>query len=901
MPNDPGNDKAAISVVIPTLDEVENIDALIARVLRSTGGFEVEIIIVDDGSKDGTVETVKNLEATAPVRLLLRENPAHGLAGAVLAGAELARHEVVVVLDADGSHPPERIPELVRPVLAGTCDLVIGSRYAPGGTTPGWPWKRRLMSRLASACASPLTDVHDALSGFFAARTELLAQIPPDAAGFKIALEVLVRGGDDLRVREIPIAFSDRLRGRSKMDAQVIFTYLRRLLAISGWREGTELARTAVGRGFATAALDAALFLLAMSAGTSLGTANLLSFLVAGGVCAHRKVRQLPAPARSGETFYWRLAAVALLALVLRGGVLASCIQGWNWPLVLAIGPAIGVTALVFFAGFALLVAPVREHYGAGIRWRVASLGVIAFLFALRFFYLDGTELLPTEASLWNQGRKLSLSELEHPPMAALLIQGGTSLFGRTGFGVRAGAVVSWTVAAFFLFRLSRDLFDKTTACRAVMLFSALPVFFAFGIVMTPAVPLVACWAGALWFLSRVYLTGSRSAWLGAGVCFGLGMVSHFAMLTLALAAIIFTLLDAPSRRWLRHPAPYLGALLALVLCSPLLLWNAQNDWASFSLRYSPRDPAAAAMAAAVAGGFSTHKLLLLTLVLLTPTPLLAAGAALLAVKGSSPAAEPAQGPNDVANASHAQRLRFLRVHTLVPVGTVLAVSFLRPVSAGATGVVWLAALPLIAAAMNENGASFGSRLSTSLRPAWVPTLALLILGPGVLLYHLALGWPGFGYSARMHALPAGWRDFAFQTTEAEADLARETGSDPLLVAVGRDRLLNEIAFYRPDLPAFPVTVAGSDVFGNDAPRFQWWSSSAGEIAGRPLVIVGFRRRDVKDRALRECFERLSEPMQGTIMHNDRTVRYFHYRFGYGYRPPRNSEEAAAMPEGARP
>lgn len=224
-----------VSIVVPTLNEAENIDMLVERVLESTKGLNVEIVVVDDASRDGTQEKVRALEKVKPVRLLAREVPEQGLAGAVLAGARFARGDIVVVMDADLSHPPDKIPDLVNPILRGQCDMVIGSRYAPGGTTPGWSLKRRLMSRAASALAWPLTDVHDALSGFFAVRHEELLNIPADAAGFKIALEILVRGKRTLRVIETPIAFRDRVRGKSKMGLRVILIYLKRLCALSFW------------------------------------------------------------------------------------------------------------------------------------------------------------------------------------------------------------------------------------------------------------------------------------------------------------------------------------------------------------------------------------------------------------------------------------------------------------------------------------------------------------------------------------------------------------------------------------------------------------------------------------------------------------------------------------------
>ena len=109
--------RESISVIIPTLNEVENIEAVIARVRESAADFDLEILVVDDASTDGTIEKVRALSDLAPVTLIERRNPAGGLAGAVLAGAAAARHEVVVVMDADLSHPPDRVPDLVRRCL----------------------------------------------------------------------------------------------------------------------------------------------------------------------------------------------------------------------------------------------------------------------------------------------------------------------------------------------------------------------------------------------------------------------------------------------------------------------------------------------------------------------------------------------------------------------------------------------------------------------------------------------------------------------------------------------------------------------------------------------------------------------------------------------------------------
>ena len=219
-----------LSVVVPTLNEVENVDPLIRQIIAHAPAT-AEIIIVDDGSSDGTRERIRALSDRHPVRLVARDQPRLGLSGAVIEGARAARGDLLVVMDADLSHPPSEIPALTLPILEDRADMVIGSRYVTGGTTPGWPVYRKAMSRLASAFAYPLTGVHDSMCGFFAIRRSRLLELAPEATGFKIAFEAIVRGGRELRVLEIPIAFRDRARGTSKMSLGVALVFSLRWVA----------------------------------------------------------------------------------------------------------------------------------------------------------------------------------------------------------------------------------------------------------------------------------------------------------------------------------------------------------------------------------------------------------------------------------------------------------------------------------------------------------------------------------------------------------------------------------------------------------------------------------------------------------------------------------------------
>ena len=205
------------AIIVPTLEEVDNVVPLVEQIEQAKVPFS-EIIFVDDGSTDGTREQIRRLMTAHRVQLVERDGAERGLAGAIIAGAYASTADFFVVMDADLSHPPEEIPALLQPILANEADLVVGSRYIPGGATPGWPVWRRFLSRVASAVAYPLTGVHDSMGGFFAIRRDCLLCFANEATGFKIVFETIVRGREILRVREIPIVFRNRARGVSKMS-----------------------------------------------------------------------------------------------------------------------------------------------------------------------------------------------------------------------------------------------------------------------------------------------------------------------------------------------------------------------------------------------------------------------------------------------------------------------------------------------------------------------------------------------------------------------------------------------------------------------------------------------------------------------------------------------------------
>ncbi|HEX2658515.1 MAG TPA: glycosyltransferase family 2 protein [Polyangia bacterium] len=218
-----------VSVIVPTYKEAANLPLLIDRVarLREASGLEIELLIMDDDSRDGSVELVR-ARPEPWVELVVRTTD-RGLSAAVLDGLRRARGDVLIGMDADLSHPPEVIPDMLQKLDAGA-DFVVGSRYVKGGTTSDdWGVFRWLNSRVATLLARPLTALRDPMSGFFALRRATFeAGRAFNPIGYKIALEMIVKCGCE-RVVEVPIHFEDRRLGESKLTLKQQLLYLLHL------------------------------------------------------------------------------------------------------------------------------------------------------------------------------------------------------------------------------------------------------------------------------------------------------------------------------------------------------------------------------------------------------------------------------------------------------------------------------------------------------------------------------------------------------------------------------------------------------------------------------------------------------------------------------------------------
>jgi len=223
-----GSPAMRVLVLLPTYNEIENIEDVLRR--TRTALPDADVLVIDDGSPDGTADRAEKLDVDLGGIEVLRRASKAGLGSAYRAGFRigLARgYDVMIEMDADLSHDPAVLPDLVAAIEAGA-DLAIGSRYVPGGAIPDWKWARRAISRGGCLYARSVLglSVHDATAGLRAYQRGILRRIPlgtvrADGYGFQVEMTYLTeRAGG--RVVELPITFRDRTLGRSKMSSRIV-------------------------------------------------------------------------------------------------------------------------------------------------------------------------------------------------------------------------------------------------------------------------------------------------------------------------------------------------------------------------------------------------------------------------------------------------------------------------------------------------------------------------------------------------------------------------------------------------------------------------------------------------------------------------------------------------------
>ncbi|NNK93156.1 MAG: glycosyltransferase [Desulfobacterales bacterium] len=877
---------AGVSVVVPTLNEADNIDPLMRRISKVAlpDGISREIIFVDDNSTDDTAERVLAWASEHPVRLIRRNGEAGGLASAVIAGAHEARHDIILVMDADLSHPPEKIPQMIQPLLDGSHDMVIGSRYVAGGATPEWPFSRKIASKIATLPARLFTDVRDPMAGFFAVARSFVTDLRPDVPGFKIGLEILAVGGDRLQVLEIPIVFHDRFEGFSKMNKGVIVDYLKQVLQLSRIETVTYAPLSVTALGLIGILVNFFFFLFFISSGLSKTSAHLSAITISslsifiGAYLLWQKAdvhRQLP----SSSYFLGLLALVVTASLQ---GAVFQLLQQYgdlstysNYFFASSIGPLFFLlTVIVYiFSGYYQLDSLHKR--------RIAVVGIIGSAIAIRLLYFGLPELMEQEAYYWNYSQHLDLSYLDHPPMVATIIWLGTLLFGTNEFGVRIGAFVCWFITVFFIYRLTSRIYPGSAALGSIALLALLPLYFGAGLMMTPDAPLLAAWSALLYFLYRTLVEGEAKAWTGVGLSLGCGLISKYTIILLGPAILSFMLIDRDARRWFIKPGPYVAVVLALVLFLPVLIWNFQHEWASFLFQGGQR----------VAGKtfFTTHRLIGYIVVILTPAGVLAVFHLLFA-KGRF-AGLINRSLSSFDTPKFKRNYIFMLLMLLWPLTIFTLFSLTREVKLNWTGPLWLAALPFLGySVMLCRNDSTGSYLKF-LQKFWSLTLIVLLVFFAVSLHYVTLGLPKVPYPPGPFLI--GWDNLAREIEAIVEQTEEQTGNRPVVVGMDPYQISSGLAFYRTknglsdDKKNYGRRgideTLGWHLFGWHSLMYRYWSDPK-DFTGRDILVVASSRIRVEAPYYQKRFTKLKPIKLLPAQKDGQAVRPFYIRLLQGYR-----------------
>ena len=228
-----------LSIIVPTYNEKNNLIKLVPRLFDVLKKHDIqgELIIVDDDSPDGTAKVAESLKSRYNVNVIVRKNE-RGLPSAVIKGIENANGDILCVMDADLSHPPEVIPKMLTHIEKGDAELVVGSRLVKGGGIENWTMKQKVVSKCASLIARPLTKVKDPMSGFFMLRRDVVEGVELKPKGYGLGLEIIVKGNYKHLI-EVPYVFRNRAYGESKLGAKTGKYHLSHALRLYFYKESS--------------------------------------------------------------------------------------------------------------------------------------------------------------------------------------------------------------------------------------------------------------------------------------------------------------------------------------------------------------------------------------------------------------------------------------------------------------------------------------------------------------------------------------------------------------------------------------------------------------------------------------------------------------------------------------
>ena len=619
----------------------------------------------------------------------------------------------------------------------------------------------------------------------------------------------------------------------------------------------------------------------------SLSFAHIISFITASSISYFVNLtwsfKELIAELKSKQ--FVKFIIITLLILFLRGGILATLIQLLDFSPGSAFFLCVMASSILRYIGNIFYIFSRQPSNAYSDReWYYFFIGIVIYSVLLRFFYLGLPELFYEEAYYWNYAKHLDIGYLDHPPLVAWIIWLFTKLMGDNEFAVRFGAFIFWFVMAYFSYRLARNINKNTGANQAILLVATLPIFFATGWAMTPDAPLMACWAAMIYFLYQALIHEKRIAWLGIGIAMGLGMLSKYTIALAGVAALLFILIDHHSRKWIFRPEPYLAVLIAIIIFSPVIFWNAGHEWASFL--YQGRNRMADHFE------FSLPYFLISMILILTPTGFLSVISILLYRRAAIFSNDIVAGDTIYKTMNRGYFL--LLTLTIFPVAVFLTLSFFRETKFHWTAPCWLGIVPYMALMVTRNSQSGANKLLEWSRRAWPATIVICLVCYGAALHYLSLGFPGIPYSKNLYLL--GWEGFGREINTLVEKIERETDDKILVVGMDRNRIASGLAFYRTKAiessnervshePAFQTS--SWHLFGGNSLMYEYWFPIE-EQKNKTLLLVSKSMANLTSDDVLSRARQAGDIKEIKLWKNSRPVGLYYYRLVKGYQSERS-------------
>lgn len=440
---------------------------------------------------------------------------------------------------------------------------------------------------------------------------------------------------------------------------------------------------------------------------------------------------------------------------------------------------------------------------------------IIAISLVLRVIWIEYNGLLVEEAYYWNYAQHLDFSYFDHPPMVAVLIKIFTVIFGLQEASVHLPAIFCWMLTAVFIFKLT-DLISKGAGWYAVMLFSVLPYFFIQSVVTTPDMPVMICWAAALYYLYRSLVLNIASSWYAVGVCLGLGMVSKYTIVLLGLPILSYLLAVPSARGWFARKEPYIALLIAVLLFTPVIYWNATHEWASFifqSVRRFKSKPS-----------FSLHAFIGLLILFVTPLGIRELGKLVSKKQAETALLE-------------IKTIRFLQFFTFFPLSFFGFYSLNHAVKFDWIGPGLLPVLTWFAILINNANLSKESKLP---RNWFVSAGVLLAVYIGVISI-TTMGLSGWLHQ-KLLAQYFSWGDLTRSFNEIASQVEKETNQEPLFAPLDSYHINSELSFYQTLFAnqkkvIKPYSIVGVHVFSGNSLMYKYWSTGR-NLAGKTLILI---------------------------------------------------------------